>query len=77
MPAKPLALAFLQLELLGSTTGRELLSCIERVPNVATEVNHHQRPKETRQHATRTGGNTGDTPHLLLKRAGAIYRKET
>ena len=50
MPAKPLALAFLQDILLSSATGRELLSCIERVPNVATDVNH-QRQKKQRQHA--------------------------
>ena len=34
----------------GTLSGQGLLSCIERVPNVATDVNH-QRPKETRQHA--------------------------
>jgi len=43
MPAKPLALAFLQDILLSSATGRELLSCIERVPNVATDVNGYMR----------------------------------
>ena len=34
----------------GTLSGQGPLSCIERVPNVATDVNH-QRPKETRQHA--------------------------
>jgi hypothetical protein len=35
------------------------------------DVNHQRKKAKV----TRTEGNTGDTPHLLLKRAGAIYRQ--
>ena len=65
MPAKPLALAFLQDILLSSATGRELLSCIERVRNVATDVNLSGKKSK------------GNTAYYKGGLAGAIYRKET